>query len=108
MWHNVLMTYSIDFRQHVLAYKEKHNLTYEKTSEHFAISLRTLFRWGNNITPCTTRQKPATKLDMNKLKQDVEEHPDDYQWERAKRLNVGQPAIHYGLKRLNISYKKKR
>ena len=108
MWHNRQMTYSIDFRQHVLAYKDKHNLTFEKTSEHFAISLRTLFRWHDNITPCTTRQKPATKLDMDILKQDVEAHPDDYQWERAKRLNVGQPAIHYALKRLKISYKKKR
>ncbi|MEH6453925.1 MAG: IS630 transposase-related protein [Psychromonas sp.] len=58
------------------------------------------------MTPCTTRQKPATKLDMDKLKQDVEDYPDDYQWERAKRLNVGKPAIHYGFKRLNISYKK--
>jgi len=106
MWHNTLMTYSIDFRQHVLAYKEKHELTFEKTSEHFAISLRTLFRWHDNITPVTTRQRPAIKLDMDKLQKDVEENPDDYQWERAKRLNVGQPTIHYALKRLNISYKK--
>ncbi|MFC6273861.1 IS630 transposase-related protein [Pseudoalteromonas fenneropenaei] len=35
----------------------------------------------------------------------MEQFPDDYQWERAKRLNVNQPAIHYALKRLNISYK---
>ena len=100
------MTYSIDFRRHVLAYKEKNDLTFEKTSEYFAISLRTLFRWHDNIVPCSTRQKQATKLDMDKLAKDVENYPDDYQWERAKRLNVGQPAIHYGLKRLKISYKK--
>jgi hypothetical protein len=43
---------------------------------------------------------------MDLLKKDIEEFPDDYQWERAKRLNVTQPAIHYTLKRLNISYKK--
>ena len=49
---------------------------------------------------------PSTKLDMDKLAKDVENYPDDYLWERAKRLNVGQPAIHYGLKRLKISYKK--
>lgn len=102
------MTYSINFRQHVLAYKEKHELTFEKTSEHFAISLRTLFRWHDNITPVTTRQRPAIKLDMDILQKDVEENPDDYQWERDKRLNVGQPTIHYALKRLKISYKKKR
>ena len=43
---------------------------------------------------------------MDKLAKDVENYPDDYHWERVKRLNVGQPAIHYGLKRLKISYKK--
>ena len=43
---------------------------------------------------------------MDLLKKDIEEFPDDYQWEHAKRLNVTQPAIHYALKRLNISYKK--
>ncbi len=83
------MTYSIDFRRHALAYKESNDLTFEKTSEHFAISLRTLFRWHDNIVPCSTRQKPATKLDMDKLTKAVEDYPDDYQWERAKRLHVG-------------------
>ena len=43
---------------------------------------------------------------MERLKEDVALHPDAYQWERAQRLNVGQPAIHYALKRLNISFKK--
>ena len=102
------MTYSIDFRQHVLAYKEKHQLTFQQTSEHFDVDIRNLFRWNNKISPCTTRNKPATKVDMTLLKEDIETHPDAYQWERAKRLGVGQPAIHYALKRLNITYKKKR
>ena len=100
------MGYSLDFRQRVLAYKEKNGLTFEKTSEHFNVSLRTLFRWGNNIMPCVKRQKPATKVDMQALEKDVQSHPDDYQWERAKRLNVSQPAIHYALKRTNITFKK--
>lgn len=100
------MGYSLDFRQRVLAYKEDKNLTFEKTSEHFDVSLRTLFRWTHNITPCTHRQKPATKVDMQALENDIELSPDDYQWERAKRLGVCQPAIHYALKRINISVKK--
>ena len=29
------MAYSLDFRQRVFAYKEKHQLTFEQTSEHF-------------------------------------------------------------------------
>ena len=43
---------------------------------------------------------------MDALKKDIEDFPDDYQWERAKRLNVTQPGIHYALKRLKISVKK--
>ncbi|MDE9545722.1 IS630 transposase-related protein, partial [Xenorhabdus bovienii] len=37
---------------------------------------------------------------------DVKNYPDDYQWERAKRLGVSQSAIHYALKRLKITVKK--
>lgn len=100
------MSYSLDFRQRVLAYKEKQAITFQQTSEHFDIGIRTLFRWSNRIAPCLTRNKPATKVDMDKLLEDIEAFPDEYQWERANRLNVGQPAIHYALKRLKITYKK--
>ncbi len=100
------MGYSLDFRQRTLAYNEEKQFTFEKTSEHFNVSLRTLFRWANHITPCTVRKKPATKVDMQALEKDVQSHPDDYQWERAKRLGVCQPAIHYALKRTNITFKK--
>ncbi|WP_269748292.1 IS630 transposase-related protein [Alteromonas mediterranea] len=55
---------------------------------------------------CKKRDKPASKVNMDLFKKDIEEFPDDYQWERAKRLNAMQPAIHYALKCLNISYKK--
>ncbi len=58
------------------------------------------------MEPCTTRNKRATKLDMDKLAQDIELAPDAYQWERAKRLGVAERTIGYGLKRLGISYKK--
>ena len=100
------MAYSLDFRQRVLAYKEKHSLTFQQTSAHFGIGIRTLFRWADKIEPCTTRNKPATKVDEETLRKDVQLCPDDYQWERAKRLNVTQPAIHYALKRLKITFKK--
>ena len=100
------MTYSKDFRQKVLAYKDKKGLTFDETSEHFDIGVASLYRWSDNVEPCETRQKPATKVDMDKLKNDIKEFPDNYQWERAQRLGVGQPAIHYALKRLKITVKK--
>ena len=77
------MTYSKDFRQHVLDYKEEHELTFEQTSQHFDISCRSLFRWADKVEPCTKRNKPATKVDMEQLRCDVESHPDDYQCFRA-------------------------
>jgi len=100
------MTYSLDFRQKVFAYKTKKGLTFEQTSDHFDIGLRTLFRWQRSIEPCLNRNKPATKIDMEVLTADIQKSPDDYQWERAIRFNVTQPAITKALKRLNISYKK--
>uniref|UniRef100_UPI001FCA2CB5 IS630 transposase-related protein n=1 Tax=Xenorhabdus vietnamensis TaxID=351656 RepID=UPI001FCA2CB5 len=50
--------------------------------------------------------KPATKIPDEGLIADVQNFPDDYQWERAKRLGVSQSAIHYALKRLRITQKK--
>ncbi|WP_444994237.1 IS630 transposase-related protein [Aliikangiella sp. IMCC44359] len=100
------MTYPIAFRQHVLAYKQKHGLTFEETGEHFDISMRSLLRWNKNIEPCAKKNRPSIKLCMETLKKDVEDFPDDYQWERAKRFGVSQPSIHDALKRLNKSYKK--
>jgi len=100
------MTYSKDFRQKVLAYKNINGLTFDQTSEHFDIGRSSLFRWEQQLEPSQTREKPATKVDMDVLLKDIEENPDDYQWERAKRLSVGQPCIHYALKRLKITYKK--
>jgi transposase len=90
----------------VFAYKEKHQLTFEQTSKHFDINIATLFRWKKRLEPCVTRNRPAIKVNMDALKKEIEDFPDDYQWERAKRLNVTQPSIHYALKRLKISVKK--
>ena len=68
------MTYSLDFRQKVFTYKAKKELTFEQTSEHFDIGIRTLFRWQSNIEPCSTRNKPATKIDMEVLAQTCMTH----------------------------------
>ena len=100
------MTYSLDFRQKIFAYKTKKGLTFEQTSEHFDIGIRTLFRWQRSIKPCTTRNKPATKIDMDKLKSDIINTPDEYQWEIAQRFNVTQQAIAKALKRLDLTHKK--
>ncbi|WP_218152075.1 IS630 transposase-related protein [Nitrosomonas communis] len=45
-------------------------------------------RWIKIPDPRTIRNKPATKIDMKMLAQDVKNYPDAYQYERAKRLGV--------------------
>ena len=101
-----VMTYPLQFRQKVFATKEKFQLTFEEASERFDIPVRTLFRWQRQLEPVTQRNKPATKIDMEKLAQHVKDHPDAYLRERAHVLGVTFQAVHCALKRLKISYKK--
>ena len=100
------MAYSLDFRRRVLLLKEEQKLTFKETSERFAVDIRTLFRWQKRLEPKTTKNKPATKIDMQALEEDVEKNPDRFQYERAQDYGVSQAAIFYALKRLKISRKK--
>ena len=101
------MTYSLDFRKKVLAVKEREGLSFEKVAQRFDIgSKNTVFRWTKKLEPCETRNKPATKIDMEALAEDVKNHPDAYQHERAERLGVCESCVQAALKRLNISHKK--
>ena len=101
----LVITYSREFRQKVFAKKAKLNLTCEEVSGRFDISIKTLFRWQLTLEPCTTRNKPATKLNIDQLA-DVEAYPDVYHRGRTKRLGVTERTISDGLKRLGITYKK--
>ena len=65
-----------------------------------------MFRWSKPIEVRRTRDKPATKLDMEALEQDVPTYPEAYQYERAERLGVSRRGIGYALKRLGIRRKK--
>ena len=100
------MTYSLSFRKQVFSHKEKKGLTFEQTSDLFDVPIRTLFRWRQRLEPCTRRNKPATKIDMQALAEDVNQHPDAYLAERAQRLGVSSSGIWHALRRLNISRKK--
>ncbi|CDG18663.1 putative transposase [Xenorhabdus doucetiae] len=94
------------FRKKSFGKQRQPLVTFEQKSTHFEVSIRTLFRWCNKIEPCMTRDKPPTKMSDETLIADVRNYPDDYQWERAKRLGVSQSAIHYALKRLKLTLKK--
>ena len=100
------MTYSIDFRRKVLNIKEAEKLSLDACSKRFKVGRSTIFRWTKWMQPKRTRDKGATKLNMKKLKADIEKYSDAYLSERAKRLGVCISCVWYGLKRLSITYKK--
>ncbi len=100
------MTYSVDYRSRVLKIKSEENLTYDETSKRFGVGRTTLFQWKQRLEPLKTRNKPATKIDMDALKKDVEKTPDRFQYERAEDYGVSPWAIGLALKRLRISHKK--
>ena len=98
--------YSLDFRKQVFKIQKQEKLTFEQTSERFGIALRTLFNWHKNLEPKPTKERPAIKIDMERLKKHVEEYPDAYQYERAKAFKVSPWAILKALRRLGKTVKK--
>ncbi len=100
------MTYSIEFRKKVLEIKKKEKLSYEEAAKRFAISKAALFRWSTRIEPQKSRVKPATKINMEALKKDIELYPDSYCYERARRLGASASGIRDAQYRLGVTYKK--
>jgi transposase len=101
------MTYSLDFRRKVLSIKDKEDLTIEEAARRFDVGVASVVRWSSRLEPCLTRNKPATKIDMEALADDIGKYPDAYQYERAQRLDVSQRCVCDALKRLKFTHKKK-
>jgi len=100
------MTYSLDFRKKALLIKAKENLSFAETAIRFGVGKTTIVNWSKRIMPKVTRNKPATKIDMAALAEDVKKYPDAYVYERAHRLGVSKNGVWYALKRLKVTYKK--
>ncbi len=100
------MTYSIDFRKKVLAIKEKEKMSFESISKRFGVGKNTVFVWTKKISPLKNRNKTPTKIAIDRLKEDVVQYSDAYQYERAERLGFSKSGIQKALKRLNVTYKK--
>ena len=99
------MTYSLEFRRHVLSVREKEGLTFSQTAARFSVGIASLIRWAKKPEPKATREGRPRKLDLEKLAEDVKNHPDSYQYERAARFGVTQKAIWNGLRALGVTYK---
>ena len=100
------MTYSVHFRKKVLSVREKEGLSFTSISKKCNIGRNTIFSWTKKLHPQKHRDKKAIKIDPDKLRQDVIEYCDAYQYERAERLGVSRSGIQRALKKLNITYKK--
>ncbi|TYP90180.1 transposase [Nitrosomonas communis] len=69
------MTYPISFRRKVLSVREKENLTIAQVAKRFCIGVASVTRWIKTPDPKTTRNKPATKINMEMLAQDIKNYP---------------------------------
>ena len=99
------MTYSLDFRRQVLKSIDN-GMTFTQAAEFYNLSPTTIQNWKRRVHSKTTRQTKPYKIPDEELLNDVKEHPDDYQYERARRLNCSKTGIYHALKRLGISQKK--
>jgi len=104
------MSYDVKFRQRAISYLNEGN-SFRKTAEVFKVSPTTLQAWKSQLKDTGTlspkkRQTPWRKIDPERLRQYVEEHPDAYQHEMAKEFGVRLYAIQKALKRLKIARKK--
>ncbi len=100
------MTYGIEFRRHVLSVREKEGLSFAQTASRFSVGVASLTRWAKSPEPKTTREGRPRKIDLEKLAQDVRDHPDAFQYERATRFGVTPKAIWQALRKLGVTYKK--
>ena len=68
------MTYPISFRRKVLSVREKENLSIAQVAKRFGVGVASVMRWIKTPDPKTTRNKPATKIDMERLAQDIKNY----------------------------------
>ncbi len=104
--YNTDMSYPIHLRKKILA-KLEEGQSIRAVAQHFEIDKNTIVEWKKRIEIKRTRPRKPSKVDDDALRADVEQYPDDYQYERAARFGCGTSTIGDALKRLNITVKKR-
>ena len=104
------MSYDKKFRESVIKYLNDGH-TQKETAATFGISTATIWKWKTQLKETGTlvpKKRKATwrKIDPDKLRKYIEEHPDAYQHEIATAFGVRLYAIQKALKRLCITRKK--
>jgi transposase len=105
------MSYSTDLREKALEYRTAH--TQAETSETFGISVSAVKTWQKlqkeqgNLEKKELERK-GRKIKKEALEKDVEEYPDDFNYERAARFRCSAEAIREAMKRHKLTRKKKK
>ena len=107
------MSYSEDYRKRVMEYLDEGH-TWVQAQETFKISTTAINSWRQKYKE-TGESKSAPllprkhkKLDAEKLKSYVAEHPDAYLKEIGEAFGCSDTAVQKALKRLCITRKKRR
>lgn len=109
--YTVVMTYSYDLRKKALDYMEKGGSKLD-ASQIFGVTVRTLFNWIKRkkegcLAQGKRKQRRPHKIEDEKLKAYIKEHPDAYLREIAQFFGATVTAVFYACKRLKINLKKR-
>jgi len=105
------MSYSEDYRKRVMEYLDEGH-TWLEARETFKISMTAIDSWRKKykktgeVKDDPPRRKAFKKLDPEKLKAHVKEHPDAYLKEIGKVFGCSDTAVQKAFKRLGITRKK--
>lgn len=101
------MSYSIDLRERVVNFVKNGN-SKASASRRFSVSIWCVFDWlkRDDLSPCPAVRRQG-KLDWEALRQDVVQNPDTILRERAIKFGVRINAIHYALKKMKLTHKKR-
>ena len=105
------MAYSLDFRKKVITYCER-TRNISEAANIFQVSRNTIYQWlrlqkkTGNLAHQVKGIKPR-KVDRERLKSYLKDHPDAYLTEIASEFNCHPTAIHYALKAIGYTRKKR-
>ena len=105
------MAYSIDFRKKAIEFMDKGH-TKEELYEAFGIypsritEWRKLLRETGELNP-QYREMRSRKIDLKELEQALERKPDATLAELGKLFGCTESGVHYALKRMKITLKKR-
>lgn len=104
------MSYPTKYRERTIEYRQAGH-TLEETHQIFKVSRSTIQKWEKQLKETGNLEKKELhrgyrKIDPEKLKLYVEEHPDAYQSEMAEAFGCSESGIRDALRRLKITRKK--